>query len=98
LTANCGIEPTRLVHYKPILDEALQLAGFNPKKVIIYQRPNLVSYCLICKLILPLVLFCDCRFGTKIFWRTCCKWCEHTEYVRIAASKKSPNSLAQAGV
>jgi propionyl-CoA synthetase len=38
LSASCGIEPTRIVHYKPLLDEALRLAQHAPERCIIKQR------------------------------------------------------------
>lgn len=38
VTASCGIEPTRLVYYKPILDEAIRLSSFKPSTCIVYQR------------------------------------------------------------
>jgi propionyl-CoA synthetase len=31
LSASCGIEPGRMVQYKPLLDEAIRLAGAKPK-------------------------------------------------------------------
>src|SRR5438046_4290310 len=39
-SASCGIEPGRVVHYKPLLDEAIQLAGSKPSACIILQRPQ----------------------------------------------------------
>ncbi|KAK7058689.1 Acyl-CoA synthetase short-chain member 3, mitochondrial, partial [Halocaridina rubra] len=41
ISASCGVEPSRLVKYKPMLDEAIDLASHKPKKCIIYQRSNL---------------------------------------------------------
>ena len=41
LTASCGIEGTRLIAYKPLLDQAIDLAGHKPDKVILFQRPHL---------------------------------------------------------
>ncbi|WP_448034801.1 propionyl-CoA synthetase [Bradyrhizobium liaoningense] len=41
LSASCGIEPGRIVHYKPLLDEAIRLAGSKPKACIVLQRPQL---------------------------------------------------------
>lgn len=41
LSASCGIEPGRTVHYKPLLDEAIRLAGVKPKACIVLQRPQL---------------------------------------------------------
>ncbi len=38
LAASCGIEPGRVVPYKPLLDEALQLAWHKVGNVIVYQR------------------------------------------------------------
>jgi propionyl-CoA synthetase len=40
LTASCGLEPNRVVAYKPLLDEAIRLASFKPKSVILLQRPQ----------------------------------------------------------
>ncbi|AWM09874.1 MULTISPECIES: propionyl-CoA synthetase [Bradyrhizobium] len=41
LSASCGIEPGRIVQYKPLLDEAIKLAGSKPKACIVLQRPQL---------------------------------------------------------
>ena len=38
LSASCGIEPTRVVDYKPLLDEALRLADHPPDRCLILQR------------------------------------------------------------
>ncbi|MDA0368636.1 MAG: propionyl-CoA synthetase [Proteobacteria bacterium] len=38
VSASCGIEPNRIVAYKPLLDEAIQLARHKPDKVIVFQR------------------------------------------------------------
>ena len=38
LTASCGIEPGRLVPYKPLLDEAIRLASVKPEAVLLLQR------------------------------------------------------------
>jgi propionyl-CoA synthetase len=43
LSASCGIEPSRLVAYKPLLDEAIELARHKPAKCIIKQRPQLTA-------------------------------------------------------
>ncbi|WP_315767531.1 MULTISPECIES: propionyl-CoA synthetase [unclassified Bradyrhizobium] len=40
LSASCGIEPGRIVHYKPLLDEAIKLADKRPQACIILQRPQ----------------------------------------------------------
>ncbi len=40
LTTSCGLEPGRIVHYKPLLDEAIELAENKPDAVLILQRPQ----------------------------------------------------------
>jgi propionyl-CoA synthetase len=40
LSASCGIEPGRVVHYKPLLDEAISLAQHKPDACLILQRPQ----------------------------------------------------------
>ena len=39
LSASCGVEPARIVPYKPLLDEAIALAGHRPAHCVILQRP-----------------------------------------------------------
>ncbi|WP_298884185.1 propionyl-CoA synthetase [uncultured Bradyrhizobium sp.] len=41
LSASCGIEPGRIVQYKPLLDEAIKLASAKPKACVVLQRPQL---------------------------------------------------------
>jgi len=38
VSASCGIEPTRVVEYKPMLDHALQRATHQPQACVIVQR------------------------------------------------------------
>ncbi len=38
LSASCGLEPGRVVEYKPLLVEAIKLAKHKPDKTIIFQR------------------------------------------------------------
>jgi propionyl-CoA synthetase len=40
LSASCGIEPGRVVPYKPLLDAAIALATHKPEACIILQRPQ----------------------------------------------------------
>jgi propionyl-CoA synthetase len=40
LTASCGIEPGRIIEYKPLLDLAITLARRKPAACIVYQRPQ----------------------------------------------------------
>ena len=43
LSASCGIEPSRVVAYKPLLDEALELSSHRPDACVILQRPQLAA-------------------------------------------------------
>jgi propionyl-CoA synthetase len=40
VSATCGIEPNRVVEYKPLLDEAIDLSIHKPTACIIYDRPQ----------------------------------------------------------
>ena len=40
ISASCGIEPNRIVAYKPLLDKAIELASHKPEHCIILQRPE----------------------------------------------------------
>ena len=40
LTASCGVEPSRIVEYKPLLDVAISLARHRPMTCVVYQRPE----------------------------------------------------------
>ncbi len=39
VSASCGIEVARVIAYKPLLDEAINIADFKPDHCIIKQRP-----------------------------------------------------------
>jgi propionyl-CoA synthetase len=41
VSASCGIEPTRLIEYKPLLDQAIELAAHKPQRCILLQRPQI---------------------------------------------------------
>ncbi len=40
LTASCGIEPGRVVAYKPLIDKAIEMASAKPDAVLVWQRPR----------------------------------------------------------
>lgn len=40
VSASCGIEPTRVVEYKPLLDQAVDMAEHRPERCVILQRPE----------------------------------------------------------
>jgi propionyl-CoA synthetase len=41
VSASCGIEPGRVVGYKPLLDAAIELVAAKPERCIVLQRPML---------------------------------------------------------
>src|SRR6202035_5597227 len=41
-SASCGLEPGRIVAYKPLLDEAIRLSSAKPHACVILQRPQQV--------------------------------------------------------
>src|SRR6202163_3244869 len=40
LSASCGIEPGRVVEYKPLLDQAIELSRHKPERCVVLQRPE----------------------------------------------------------
>ena len=44
LSASCGIEGARVIPYKPLLDEAINLARHKPASCLILQRPQCQAY------------------------------------------------------
>ena len=38
ISASCGIEPGRIIAYKPLLDEAIEIAGHKPEATLILHR------------------------------------------------------------
>ena len=43
IAASCGVEPGRVIHYKPLLDEAINLATHKPDFTVIFQREQEVA-------------------------------------------------------
>ena len=43
IAASCGLEPGRVVHYKPLLDGAIDLADHKPEFCVIFQREQEVA-------------------------------------------------------
>ena len=43
LTASCGIEPGRIVEYKPLLDLAIGLSKHKPAASVVFQRPQIAA-------------------------------------------------------
>ena len=40
VSASCGVEVNKLIHYKPLVDAAIEQAEHKPEHSIIYQRPQ----------------------------------------------------------
>ena len=43
IAASCGLEPNRVVHYKPLLDAAIDQAEHKPEFCVIFQREQEVA-------------------------------------------------------
>jgi len=43
IAASCGLEPGRVVHYKPLLDAAIDLATHKPEFCVVFQREQEVA-------------------------------------------------------
>src|ERR1700747_3219048 len=39
LSASCGVEGSRVIPYKPLLDQAIEMASHKPRRCVILQRP-----------------------------------------------------------
>ena len=44
IAASCGLEPGRVVHYKPLLDGAIEQAKHKPDFCVIYQREQEIAH------------------------------------------------------
>jgi propionyl-CoA synthetase len=44
IAASCGIEPGRVIHYKPLLDSAIEQATHKPSFTVIFQREQEVAH------------------------------------------------------
>lgn len=43
MTASCGIEISKVIEYKPLLDKAIELAEHKPQACVVYQRPQVTA-------------------------------------------------------
>jgi propionyl-CoA synthetase len=71
LTASCGIEVQRVVPYKPLLDQALQLAKHQPAHCVVLQRD---------------VHRCDLVPGRDLDWRAAAASASPVECVPVKAT------------
>ncbi len=40
VAGSCGIEPNRVVHYKPLLDQAIEMSTHKPQSCLVLRRPQ----------------------------------------------------------
>ncbi len=40
VTGSCGIEFTKIIEYKPLVDKALEVSKFPPENIVVLQRPQ----------------------------------------------------------
>ena len=71
LSASCGIEISRVIEYKPLLDQAIELAQHKPDNTLIYQRPQAQAVML---------------DGRDIDWQSACEQAEPAACVSVAAT------------
>jgi propionyl-CoA synthetase len=43
LTASCGIEPGRIIPYKPLVDQAVEIAAHKPEHIVVFQREQVTA-------------------------------------------------------
>jgi len=71
VSASCGIEGARTIPYKPLLDEAIDLAAAKPEACIIYQRPQTTA---------------DLKHGRDVDWATAMASASPADCVHVAAT------------
>jgi propionyl-CoA synthetase len=71
VTASCGIEPRRVVPYKPLLDAAIEMARHKPSHCVVYQRPMATA---------------DLVPGRDVDWNDAVAAADHHECVPVAAT------------
>ncbi|WP_166265927.1 propionyl-CoA synthetase [Marinobacter caseinilyticus] len=43
VTASCGIEVQKLIAYKPLVDDAIEMASHKPEYCVVFQRPQVTA-------------------------------------------------------
>jgi propionyl-CoA synthetase len=71
VSASCGVEPTRTVAYKPMLDDALRIAEHDTPACVIVQRPEQP---------------CELVPGRDVDWETAIASAEPVDPVAVAAT------------
>lgn len=71
VSASCGLEPGKVVAYKPLLDEAIELSSHKPDRCVILQRPELDA---------------DLTEGRDLTWKSVVEDVKPAECVAVAAT------------
>ncbi len=71
LSASCGIEVTKVIPYKPLLDQALELATHKPDHCLIFQRAQAEA---------------AMKEGRDVDWEDCVAAAEPADCVPVAAT------------
>jgi len=71
LSASCGLEPNKVISYKPLLDSAIALSSHKPECCIILQRPELQA---------------DLMSGRDIDWCSAVETADPHDIVPVAAT------------
>jgi len=71
LSASCGIEVSKIIAYKPLLDSAIATAGHKPEHCLILQRPQLQA---------------ELQKGRDIDWQQACSSAKPVDCVAVAAT------------
>jgi len=71
ISASCGIEPTRIIEYKPLLDQAIGLASHKPGRCVVLQRPQATA---------------ELRPGQDVDWQEAMAAAEPHDCVSVAAT------------
>ncbi|MCP4129360.1 MAG: propionyl-CoA synthetase [Gammaproteobacteria bacterium] len=71
LSASCGIEVKKIISYKPLLDEAINLSSHKPNHCVILQRPQLAA---------------ELQPGRDLDWDEACATAKPADCVPVAAT------------
>lgn len=71
LSASCGIEVSKIIAYKPLLDQAIDLATHKPQHTLIFQRPQVRA---------------ELQDGRDLDWASCCEQAQPAACVPVAAT------------
>jgi propionyl-CoA synthetase len=71
LSASCGIEVSKIIEYKPLLDQAIDMAAHKPAHCLIFQRPQAQA---------------EMQDGRDLDWNDSCERAQAADCVPVAAT------------